>query len=612
MSPQKHPTNTEPKKAVLYLRVSSTAQTKTATDIDKDGNSIATQRELTEHKAYELGATVVKEFAEPGMSAQTITKRKQFKAMMAYLKDHPGIDYVIIYARSRAFRNFTDAAITRRALEELGIRLISVRENFGEGIQAEAMEAITDIMNQMDNQLSGEDIRIKMLNKAKNGGTLGRAHIGYLNVTKDIEGYKVNTVVVDPERAPLIKRAFELYASGLYTVSAIAEELESQGLRSRRTPKLSPKPLHRSQVHALLKDPYYLGMVTYKGEIYQGRHEPLIEQSLFDRVQEIMAERSGAGMRERVHHHYLKGLLRCMKCKQKNVTSRLIFTETKGKSGAAHEYYFCAAQQRDKSCDLGYLPVWLVEERVVDVLDQLPITEQFLDDLFDRLEAAVHDEQKGVALARNRLLDELAQIERKETRLIDALTDGILSKDQAREKMNVITLVKAKIQSRMEGVNEQLALGVRVLREASQLLNDPKEYYKNSSDGHRRIMLQTYFESIDVGADPGYAGSIREPFASIVAANREYSFPQAVVETTMSAESRQACPTDRNGESASRSPKLSQNAILGHSDHENDQKESDAGFPAPPLSYSLAGYYRDDCSNNSILVGLTRFELATS
>ena len=278
-------------------------------------------------------------------------------------------------------------------------------------------------------------------------------------------------------------------------------------------------------------------MVTYKGEIYQGRHEPLIEQSLFDRVQEIMAERSGAGMRERAHHHYLKGLLRCMKCKQKNVNSRLIYTETKGKNGATHQYYFCAAQQRDKSCDLGYLPVWLVEERVVDVLDQLPITEKFLDDLYGRLEAAAHDEQKSVSLARTRLLDELAQTERKETRLIDALTDGILSKNQAREKMNVLTLAKAKIQSRMDNVNEQLALGVRVIREASQQLNDPREYYKNSSDGHRRIMLQTYFGSIDVGADPRYTGTIREPFASIVAANREYSFPQGIAQTTMSAES---------------------------------------------------------------------------
>lgn len=124
------------KKAVLYLRVSSTAQTKTATDIDKDGNSIATQREYGEQKALELKAEVVEEFVEPGVSAQTITKRKVFMGMMTYLEENPDIDYVIIYARSRAFRNFTDAAITERALKEMGVKLISVREDFGDGTTA--------------------------------------------------------------------------------------------------------------------------------------------------------------------------------------------------------------------------------------------------------------------------------------------------------------------------------------------------------------------------------------------------------------------------------------------------------------------------------------------
>ena len=522
------------------------------------------------------------------------------------------LTFVIIYARSRAFRNFTDAAITRRALDEISVRLISVREDFGEGIQAEAMEAFTDIFNQLNNQMTGDDIQHKMLNKASKGGTLGRAHIGYLNVPITVEGYRVNTVDVDPERAPLIRRAFELYASGHYTVSEIAEDLEAHGLRSRRTPKMMPKPLHRSQVHSMLKDPYYLGLVTYKGEIYQGRHEPLIESELFDRVQEVMSERSGAGTRERTHNHYLKGLLRCMKCKQKGIISRLIFTQTKGKSGTSHEYYFCAAQQRDKSCDLGYLPVWLVEERVVDVLDQLQITAKFIDDINERLDTAVQDEQKNVRIARAQFQEQLTQIERKEARLIDGIMDGILSKEQAREKMNELTLTKTKIQSRMDSVNEQLALGAEVLREASRQMNDPKRYYRGSPDGHRRIMLQTYFEYINVGDQPDYEGTIREPFRSILAANQEHSYPQGVAKTTMSAESIQTCPTDQNDESASRSPKLSQNAIFDHSDHENDQKESDAGFPAPPLKYSLAGYYRDECSNKSILVGLAGFEPTAS
>jgi site-specific DNA recombinase len=63
-------------KAVLYLRVSSKKQMDTAIDIDTDGNSIATQREASSRKANNLGANVVQEFVEPGVSASTIENVK--------------------------------------------------------------------------------------------------------------------------------------------------------------------------------------------------------------------------------------------------------------------------------------------------------------------------------------------------------------------------------------------------------------------------------------------------------------------------------------------------------------------------------------------------------
>ncbi|MGY2745537.1 recombinase family protein [Arthrobacter sp. UYCu723] len=253
-----------PRKAVLYLRVSSKKQTETAIDIDKDGNSIATQRDICEQKAGALGAEIVQEFVEPGVSAQTIEKRPVFQSMLSYLQDNRDVDYVIVYARSRAFRNFVDAAITKRHLDKLGVRLLSAREDFGEGTYAEAMEAVTDIMNQVQNQLSGEDIRIKMRNKAVNGGTIGRAKLGYLNVRKDIDGRQVNTVELDSKRAPLILKAWELYATGDYTLERLEAVMGDMGLTSRASARAPEKPIAPSKLHQMLKDPYYCGYVTYK------------------------------------------------------------------------------------------------------------------------------------------------------------------------------------------------------------------------------------------------------------------------------------------------------------------------------------------------------------
>lgn len=296
-----------PKRAVSYLRVSTKRQLDTAADIDPDGNSIATQREACAGKADKLDANVEREFVEPGTSAQTIEKRTVFKQLLAYLAENPGVDYVIIYMRSRAFRNLGDAVLTKRKLERLGIRLVSAKEDFGDGIMADAMEAVTDIINEVQVRMSGEDIRVKMQHKAENGGTIGRARIGYKNIRIEHDGRLVNTVGLDDERAPLIRVAWELYATGEYSIDRLYATMADQGLTTRPSRRNPAQPLAASQLARMLHDPYYTGLVVYKGETFPGRHPAIVDQDLFDKVQEVLEARSARGQRDRVHHHYLKG-----------------------------------------------------------------------------------------------------------------------------------------------------------------------------------------------------------------------------------------------------------------------------------------------------------------
>jgi site-specific DNA recombinase len=176
-----------------------------------------------------MGAAVVKEFVEPGNSAQTIEKRPVFRELLAYLADNPHIDFVIIYMRSRAFRNLGDAVLTKRRLERMEIKLISAKEDFGEGIMADAMEAVTDIINEVQVRMSGEDIKIKMRHKAENGGTIGRARLGYKNIRIEHEGRLVNTIGLDEERAPLVRTAWELYATGEYSIERLYATMADMG-----------------------------------------------------------------------------------------------------------------------------------------------------------------------------------------------------------------------------------------------------------------------------------------------------------------------------------------------------------------------------------------------
>src|SRR5262249_28552982 len=134
-----------------------------------------------------------------------------------------------------------------------------------------------------------------MTQKAKAGGTPAMAPLGYLNIREIVDGREVRTVAFDPERGPLIAEAFELYATGEWTARTLLDHLTERGLRTRAIRSCPPKPLSLSRLWAILRSRYYLGYVHYRGAEYPGRHEPLVGEEVFDRVQAVLASHNGSG-----------------------------------------------------------------------------------------------------------------------------------------------------------------------------------------------------------------------------------------------------------------------------------------------------------------------------
>jgi len=504
-------------KAVLYLRVSSKKQMDTAVDIDPDGNSIATQREVSTRKANQLGADVVHEFVEPGVSASTIEKRQAFQDMLSFLRENSEVRYVIVYARSRAFRNYIDAAITKRLLDKLDVKLVSAREDFGDGVYADMMEAVTDIFNDVQNKLSGEDIRIKLLHKAENGGTTGKAPIGYLNARIEHEGRLINTIQVDPKRAPLIRKAFELYATGEYGLERLEATMADLGLTARAAGDLPERPVTFKWLHRMLQDRYYIGCVVYKGEIYVGRHEPIVDPVLFDRVQEVIAFRSKSGQRDRVLQHYLKGILFCDRCERNERTSRLIYTEAKNRFGNRYAYFLCRGRQ-DGVCDLPYLSAEKVEQAIVDHYSTLNLPATFVDDVRALLEEALDGEQRSVAELHAAVSRKLKELEAKEDRFLDLLADDQLPQVKVREKLRRIQSERAATEARLANTGAILEVGTRVLLGALDLMSDPEASYTNGTDSIRRNLNETFYQRIYLDEQGVQASDLNPPFDEFHAA----------------------------------------------------------------------------------------------
>ena len=197
--------------------------------------------------------------------------------------------------------------------------------------------------------------------KAKSGGTPMRTPTGYLNVRRLVSGQEVRTVEIDPVRGPLMKWAFDAYADGDWTIRTLLEELTQRGLNSAPGPKTPAKPLGTSNLQRLLRHPYYMGIVRYRGVLYPGKHEPLVSPETWQKVQELLAARNFAGEKQREHRHYLKGSVYCGAC-----GSRLVVSHAKNRHGTVYEYFICVGrQQKRTTCTQQAIRIDQTEDAVV-------------------------------------------------------------------------------------------------------------------------------------------------------------------------------------------------------------------------------------------------------
>jgi hypothetical protein len=268
--------------------------------------------------------------------------------MLTRLREQRDVDYVIVHKVDRLARNMADQVAINLTLQKAKCQLVSVSEAIDESPSGMLLLAIMAGVSEFYSNNLGHEARKGIHQKVLRGGTPSYAPLGYLNKTERIDGHDVKSIVVDPERAPHLTWAFRTYATGEWAITDIVDELAARGMRSRETPSKSPTPLTRSQVHRILSSPYYLGMVVHKGVTYPGKHEALIDEDTWQRVQAIRLTRRHAGDRSWKQGHYLVGSLYCARCHQ-----RMGFGLSRGKQGDRYGYFFCLGRAKKRTdCQL--------------------------------------------------------------------------------------------------------------------------------------------------------------------------------------------------------------------------------------------------------------------
>ena len=514
---------------VAYLRVSSSGQVNT--DYNPEGISIPAQRNKVHERGRELGSQKAAEFVDPGKSAKSIDQRTEFQEMIAYLREHPNVRYVIVYMLSRFARNRLDDAIMVATLEKLGVKLVSaVEKNIDDTPTGRMLHGMLAVINEYASNQSGEDIRYKMGQKAKNGGTIGRAKVGYKNVRLMYDGREIRTVDIDPEYAPYVTMAFELYATGKYSFRELRDALTDAGLLMPGNRRFGRRPISLHAIGNLLKDRYYLGYVTYEGVEYEGRHEAIIEPDLFERVQRVLYSERGAGTRTRTHDHYLKGTVWCNRCKR-----RLILRPSTGKSGNLWFYYICRGVQ-EGDCDLPSLPVWRVEDVVEAHYVHATLTETDRMTLARLATEAANEGKETATELRAQLTKRLTELDKQEDRFLDLIGDPDWPQTKIKARLQQTREEHAKLQRQLDEAGNELDTGRDVLVTALELLNHPQELYRllrqHNALRDCKVLNQAIFKRlyVDWDGEAPYvaADDLTEPFTTILYARHDTGLTAAV------------------------------------------------------------------------------------
>ena len=526
-------------RAFSYLRVSSEGQVNTG--YDRDGLSIAAQREAVEDKADQLNAEIVREFSDPGKSAFVdLHKRTDFLEMLDELKrlnqhDVTRIDYVIVWALNRWARSVQDHYRTRELVDQAGARLVSITEPMVGDDTPESffMEGMFALNNQYESMKTGRNVSQGIYQKAKNGGTYGFTRLGYINDVERLpDGRQIPSVSFDPKRHAFLTAAFKLYASGKYTLSSLAKELYELGLRTRPTKKRGPGQIGTSALQRILRDPYYAGWIVYKRgtadeQTFRGRHDALVDEETFNQVRALLDEKRVAGERPQKHQHYLKGSVFCGKCGR-----RLVYSLSKGRNGRKYAYYFCADRVNGSSCSMrDNIRPELIEDAIERYYVERPVqlTAEQVVQRTNALEKLVAVSQQAVMQVRLAKSELVVNLKAQQSRLLRLhLEEGdAVSPDAFREERARLQAEIAAAENSLATTEQQLNLDAAVLRMALELAGDVAQVYREAPSSLRRSYNQAFFKKLKIMPDRDeetgeliarvVAAELTEPFTVLLA-----------------------------------------------------------------------------------------------
>ena len=364
-------------RCAIYTRKS------TEEGLDQQYNSLDSQRDAGESyirsQANEGWELVPDRYDDGGFSGGNI-ERPALKRMMEDIQAGK-IDCVVVYKVDRLSRSLLDFARVMETFDKFSVSFVSVTQHFN---TTHSMGRLTlNILlsfAQFEREIIGERIRDKLAAQCRRGQWTG----GYPVLGYDVDrSERTPKLVVNPEEATKVRRIFSLYLE-LKNLMPVVEELDKRGWTNKlwHSKKGLPKggrSFDKCSVHALLTNPIYCGKIKHKTDLYQGQHQAIIDDEIYERVQAQLRENS-FNRGNRLPSKYgglLKGLIRCPNC---NVA--MVHNMTK-RNAIVYRYYTCvrAIKRGRQACKHPSLPAGEIEAAVVDQVREISRDTKLRDEI---------------------------------------------------------------------------------------------------------------------------------------------------------------------------------------------------------------------------------------
>jgi DNA invertase Pin-like site-specific DNA recombinase len=271
-----------------------------------------------------------------------------------------------------------------------------------------------------------ENIKRGIRQKLRNGIWPSKPPVGYLN------DKNVKSIVVDPARAPLVRKAFELYATGSFALHEVRERMNEVGLVA-----YTGKRFSTSNYQALFKNPFYYGVMLSSGETFEGKHPPIISKRLFDEVQAVMARKSKSKTPQLKSYLY-RGLFHCGEC------GCFITTETQ----KGHNYLRCT--KRVSPCTQKYVREDVISSQVDRMIGKVALEAVIADAMLAQLEKERIQSAKDEAASISATKATLAAFEKQLDLLLDLRLSEQVSEPEYVSKKHTLVNRKAELRGKLD------------------------------------------------------------------------------------------------------------------------------------------------------------------